>query len=209
MTRVVLIDGPLPPDHPALATRELLRPGGGAHAVAHAAAMAEAMLAGCPEVRFVNLAVFGEGLSTDAATVVRALDRALETGAMLVLCAFGMARPEPEIRRACAALRAAGAVVVASSPARGPQVWPAAFCDVVAVQGDARCAPGEWSHLALDAAEFGACPALPGAPDLRGASVAAAHFAGLLAGRAAGGDIVQALEEMRRSPDYRGRERRG
>jgi len=210
MTRVVLIDGPLPPGTPGLAASEMLRPGGDAHAGEHAAAMAAAIRAGCPAARLLGLAVFGEGLSTDAATVTRALGRAAELRPSVVLCAFGMARRDPAMAAGCAALRDAGALVVAASPARGGPVWPAAFADVVSVQGDARCGPGDWSHLGLPSALLGACPAVPGHDRVRGASAAAAMLAGLLAGRIAAGQAPdEALAALCRDARWQGRERRG
>ncbi len=210
MTRVVLIDGPLPPGTPGLVACEVLRPGDGEAAPAHAAAMAAALRAGCPNVCIVGLAVFGAGLTTDAQTVTRALHRAAALHPALVLAAFGMARADAAMEAACAALGAAGACMVAAAPARGGAVWPAAYTGVLAVQGDARCGPGEWSHLALPQADFGACAVAPGHEHARGASTAAAHFAGLLAQRLAGGlPAAEALKAMRREARWQGRERRG
>lgn len=210
MIRVALIDGPLPPGTPGLVAREMLRPGGDAHSEGHAAAMAAALRAGCPGVAIVNLAVFGAGLATDADTVARALSRAAGLRPAIVLSAFGMARADAAVADACAALVAVGACIVAAAPARGGPVWPAAFPGVLAVQGDARCAPDEWSHLALPQADFGACPVVAGHEHARGASTAAAHFAGLLAQRLAGGlSAPDALKALRREARWQGRERRG
>ncbi len=211
MTRVVLIDGMLPPGTPGLVACEALRPGEGDVAAAHALAMAAALRAGCPEALIVNLAIFGDGLATDAATVTRALQRSAALRPVLVLAAFGMARADAAMEAACAALGAAGACIVAAAPARGGTVWPAAFTGVLAVQGDARCvAPDEWSHLALPQVDFGACPVAAGHEHARGASTAAAHFAGLLAKRLAGGlSAAEALKALRREARWQGRERRG
>lgn len=210
MTRVVLIDGPLPPGTPGLVAREVLRPGGDTHSEGHAAAMAAALRAGCPGVGIVNLVVFGAGLSTDADIVTRALTRAAGLRPALVLSAFGMVRADAAMAAACAALGAAGVCIVAAAPARGGPVWPAAFPGVLAVQGDARCGPGEWSHLALPQADFGACPLVAGHEQARGASAAAAHFAGLLTQRLAMGlPAADALKALRREARWQGRERRG
>jgi fatty-acyl-CoA synthase len=209
MIRLALIDGPLAPEHPALEARETLRPGGDRHAARHAAVLAEAVLAVAPGTRFVNLVVFGAGLATDAATLARALDRAAALRPDLALCALGMARPDAAVAAACAGLVATGCVVVAAAPARGAPVFPAALPGVLSVQGDARCGPAEWSWLGLPKAEFGACPAVAGRPDVAGASAAAAAFAGLVAARLASGaqarDIAAA---MRARAAFRGRERR-
>jgi hypothetical protein len=73
---------------------------------------------------------------------------------------------------------ASGCIIVASMPARGAVVYPAAYPDVIRATGDARCAPGELSYLGPGF--FGACPrwaasglASPGAGALAGARVGA------------------------------------
>ncbi len=209
MIRVALIDGPLAADHPAVETRCLLRAGDAAGPEgAHAAATAAALLAGCPDARIDNLAVFGGGLTTTAACVASALEAA--EGAVLVLCALGMARADPGMAAAVIRLLDAGALVVAAAPARGAPVYPAGFAGVVSVQGDARCAPDRWSRLDLPQARFGACPALPGHHGVAGASVAAAHLAGLAARRlASGASAAGVIADLAREAPFKGRERRG
>jgi hypothetical protein len=51
---------------------------------------------------------------------------------------------------------ASGCIIVASMPARGAVVYPAAYPGVIRATGDARCAPGELS--CLGPGFFGACP---------------------------------------------------
>jgi hypothetical protein len=209
MIRVALIDGPLAADHPALGVRSLLRAGDAAGPEgAHAAAMAAALLAGCPGARIDNLAVFGGGLTTTADCVASALEAA--EGAALVLCALGMARADPGMAAVVARLLDAGALVVAAAPARGAPVYPAGFEGVVSVQGDARCGPGDWSRLDLPQARFGACPALPRHPGVAGASVAAAHLAGLAARNlATGAPADEVISALAREAPFQGRESRG
>lgn len=206
--RIALIDGPLDPADPKVLHAERLRDGDGPHARAHAAAMRAAALAGCPGARLLSLGVFGAGLSTDAATVAAALDRAAALGAEVALCAFGMGRRDEAIAAACARLLAAGTAVVAAAPARGGPCWPAALPGVVSVQGDARCGPGDWSALGPPAPDWGACPVAPGHEGAAGSSTAAAHFAGLLAARMAVNRRAAALDALRRSATFQGRERR-
>ncbi len=242
---IALIDGPLAPDHPALAGSAtvpgpsgvalptsaetprrgliaaspkgaadrpanpgdlLASPGAGQSPGArHAAAIARAILAGCPGARFVSLPVFGARLVTDASGLAQALEAAAE--AELVHCSLGLARPDEAVRRAVEALIGAGRLVVAAAPARGGPAWPAGFPGVASVQGDARCGPGEWSLLDLPRATFGACPRLEGEA-VAGASVAAAHFSGLIARRLAGSTPARALSAMRAGARHVGRERR-
>jgi hypothetical protein len=221
MTRVALIDGALAPGAPGLvAVTRFDRGESGEAGPRHAAAMAAAILAAAPEARLVNLVVFGGGLSKTAAIAAQALAAAGD--ASVALCAFGLARDDAAVRAAVATLTARGVAVVAAAPARGGPVWPAALPDVVSVQGDARCGPGDWSVLDLPSAGWGACPAGPD-PGVAGASVAAARFAGLLAaGLARAGTEPPAdpgfpsaalrsrvLDELRATARFRGRERRG
>ncbi len=183
MSRVALIDGLLPEGFPGLAARIDLAGGAAAESPAgrHAAAMAAALRAGAPEAEILNLAIFPGRMATSLATLVAALDRARAEGAGLVLCALGLARPDPTLDAAIVALHEAGACVVAAAAARGGPVWPAACEGVLSVQGDARCGPGAWSRLDLPTAEWGACPRAASDPEIMGASVAAAHLAGIAA----------------------------
>ncbi len=206
MIRLALIDGPLAPDHPALDRQERFRDGPQGPASAHAAALADAVLTGCASARIENLAIFSGGLSTDAATVARALGA---VRAEVTLCAFGLTRPDPSILAAVAALLARGTTIIAASPARGVAVWPAACPGVIAVQGDARCTPGDWSHLALPHATFGACPAIPGHPGVAGASAAAGHLAGIAARmQAEVGTAEDLASRLVAGAKWHGRERR-
>jgi hypothetical protein len=203
--RLALIDGPLQAGHAALGRQVFLRAAAeDSPAATHAAALAAAVLAQAPGVAIDNLVVFDGRLATDAATVAQALEAA--RGAALVLCAFGLPRDDPSIRLAVAACLNGGALVVASAPARGPDPYPAALPGVLAVQGDARCGPGQWSALAPG--RFGACP--QAGAEVRGASAAAGHCAGhlaqlILGGASGAGAAVAALEA---GAAFRGPERR-
>ncbi len=199
---IALIDGPLGQDHPALeGTTAGMTPG-----ARHAAAVARAILMGCPQARFLSLPVFGARLVTDAPALARALEAA--GAAQLVHCSLGLPRPDAEVGRAVEALIAARRVVVAAAPARGGPVWPAAWAGVVSVQGDARCGPADWSVLDLPGAVFGACPRLQGEPGVAGASVAAGHLTGLLAARLRETTPEMAIAALRSEARFTGREHR-
>ncbi|UWQ26848.1 hypothetical protein K3553_18875 (plasmid) [Leisingera aquaemixtae] len=211
MTRtplIALIDGPLAADTSGLASRmDLceLHPGAAeSPAALHASHMAAAIRVNAPEAQFLGLSIFPGRLSTSLATLAEALRRAAESEAEIVHCSFGHGEARPLLAEAVAAVLAAGKLLVASAPARGAPVYPAGCDGVLSVQGDARCASGQWSLLDLPGARFGACPGAPGAP-VRGASLAAAHFTGLLA-RAS---LQDGIEAMLQTPAFRGRERIG
>lgn len=208
MIRVGLIDGPLRVDYPSLSAQaRFCDPDGSPAAENHASAMADTIKTQAGEVYFVNAVVFPGRLATSTGTVCAALDWLAETPPEIVLCSFGMARPSIELTAKTRALLQAGSLIVASAPARGDPVYPAAIEGVVSVQGDARCQPGELSRLDLPQATFGACPIAASNPDIRGASVAAAHMAGLLA-RHWQGTADETLAALETAIRYHGRERR-
>ncbi|MFW8634867.1 hypothetical protein [Cribrihabitans pelagius] len=198
---VALIDGPLPGArhklhcalHPLAAESPAAR---------HAAVMAACIRAAAPKARFISHVIFPGRMSAAAAAAAAALSAAAEGGADVVHCSFGLPGKNPALAEAVAALLAAGKQVVASAPAQGGPVYPAAFPGVHSVQGDARCGPGQWSLLNLPGARFGACPR-DAASGLAGASVAAAHFTGLLARNLAAGRGAEMTGAA-----FQGRERR-
>ncbi|QAX32443.1 hypothetical protein [Leisingera sp. NJS204] len=203
---IALIDGPLAADTPGLAARtdfcELHPRAAESPAAQHAGYMAAAIRANAPAVQVLNLTIFPGRLATSLATVAKVLHHAACSKAQIVHCSFGHASASPELVEAVAAVLQAGKLLVASAPARGAPVYPAACIGVHSVQGDARCAPGQWSQLDLPGARYGACPGGPGIP-VRGASLAAAHFTGLLARAGTGGRGKALLQ----TPAFTGRER--
>ncbi|MEY8800696.1 hypothetical protein AB9K35_10300 [Leisingera sp. XS_AS12] len=205
---IALIDGPLAADTPGLAARRdmcALHPrAAGSPADRHASRMAAAIRANAPEAQLLGFSIFPGRLSTALATVAEALRHAAASEAAIVHCSFGHGEASPVLAEAVAAVLAAGKLLVASAPARGAPVYPAGCAGVLSVQGDARCAPGQWSRLDLPGARYGACPGSPGTP-VRGASLAAAHFTGLLA-RAC---MEDGIEAMLQTPSFTGRERIG
>lgn len=181
MMRVALIDGPLPADYPRCIA---FRPGNVACVVdspagQHAAAIAHAIGSLAPDARLISIPVFPALLSARTADLVAALRRASESEADIVHCSLGFARYDAAVAQAVAAL--SGRIVVASAPARGGPVWPAALETVIAVQGDARCTVDQWSNLGLPGADYGACPSLAISAEVAGASIAAAHLTGHIA----------------------------
>lgn len=212
MPLIALIDGPLAIGSEGLQEQEWLVDGtiGATESPAarHATALAAAIRTNAPDARLLSLVVFSGQLASSARTIAKALDRVRD--ADIALCAFGMRRSDPGIACAVAELQSRGTLLVASAPARGDPIFPANLPGVVAVQGDARCGPGDWTYLALPTAEFGACPRSEHPGMTGGSSLAAAHFAGQLAARLGGATNPGAvLAVMRRQARYIGRERRG
>jgi len=180
--------------------------------IGHGSRTLEAIATGAPGVRLAVAQVFGEVLRTDADRVAQALDWLVGQGAAVINLSLGVRRDHPPLRAACERALAQGCVVIASTPARGDPVFPAAYPDVIRVMGDARCASGQHSALLLPHADFGAC-VLPSDGDRAhaGASLGSAHLSGrvaeLLAGGLAGGReaVWQALVA---TADFHGPEHR-
>ena len=209
MIRVGLIDGALPPGWPGLHRQSLFCKADGIPlAQRHAEAMARTIRFHAGDVAFQNAVIFPGRLATSMDGVCAAMEWLAEEPPEIVLCAFGMARCPVALAVATSRLQQAGCLIVGSAPARGGTAYPAACDHVFSVQGDARCAPQEVSRLDLPHATFGACPEAVGEADIRGASPAAAHLAGLLAKsvQAAGRSVQQGVDDFVR---FRGREQRG
>ncbi|WP_116133488.1 hypothetical protein [Tropicimonas sp. IMCC34043] len=196
MIRLALIDGPL--DGPETPAR------------LHATAMVRAIRRAGAAVEIQCFPVFDGGLSTSLDRLIRALAVARAAAPQIVHCSLGLPRAAVPLDAALEALLDTGALVVAARPARGLRpIWPAAHPSVFAVQGDARC--GAPDHTALDPAQrwFGACPALPAPDAMAGASIAAAHFSGLLAADLErGGDPATVASRLAATARFHGRERR-
>lgn len=176
----------------------------------HASAVADAVLARCPEASFLVAQIFFFGkLVTTAAQAAAGLDWLVGQGAAVVNMSFGLAADRAVLREACARAAARGVLLVASAPARGDPVFPASYPGVVRVTGDARCASGELSALDGPRADFGA--PVRAANGGAGASIGAAHVTGEIARYlAAGGDpdLAAVRAHLRSLCRYFGPERR-
>jgi subtilisin family serine protease len=167
-----------------------------------------------PQAALIHAQVFAEGFGTAPALVAGGLDWLAQQRLRIVTMSFGLAADREVLERSCAAALKAGVVLVAAAPAQGPPCYPAAYDGVIAVTGDARCAPGEVADLEGVRADFGTWCASPerGGGAVTGASAAAAHFTGLAA-RFMDGDpkagLAAVLAHFRASPAFTGAERFG
>ncbi|BBF92976.1 subtilisin-like serine protease QhpE [Blastochloris tepida] len=126
--------------------------------------------------------VFDDRAATPAA-VAAALDWLVEKGARVVNLSIGLTTDRAVLREACARAVAKNVLLVASVPAIGPTVYPAAYPGVVRVTGDARCQGAEIAFIGTGRAAFGASPrnAGPQGAGPAGASIAAARVSAALA----------------------------
>jgi hypothetical protein len=179
-------------------------------AIGHGSSIARTILTAAPAAAIVDAQVFHDSITAPAAVIAAALGWVVEQGARVVNLSFGLRQDREVLREACEAARAAGAILLAASPARGPAVFPAAYRGVIRVSGDARCAAEEVSLLASAQADYGARPATID-DRVRGASAATAWLGGKIAAflserpSADAASIERFLESIAR---YRGPERR-
>ena len=188
----------------------------GPDAHGHGSALARIVLAHAPAAVLVNAQLFGARATASAPAAAAAIDWLVDAGAAVINLSFGLAEDRAPLRAACARALAAGCVLLAAAPARGPHVFPSSYAGVIRVTGDARCAFAEVSALATAQADFGACVHTGTGPGARagaiaGASIAVAHAAGVVAAALAqsgarGPDAARAA--LRDAAVYHGPERR-
>jgi len=214
VVRIGLVDGPLPADGAGLIDvanfSALARPeSAGAH---HAAAVAGTIRFHCQAARFANAVIFGDSLATSRDALVDAVTWLLSDPPDVLHCSFGLPTGDDDVAAVFADAVRLCPFVVATAPARGRLVYPAAFPGVIAVSGDARCGPDEWSWLNTGRVDFGAHVVAATDPRVRGASAAAAHITGLMCARlvasGAARDPRQTLRDLQTTAQWQGPERR-
>lgn len=177
----------------------------------HGTAVAEIVAHLVPDAALLVAQVFGERFTTTPVQVAAAIDWLLDEGVHVINLSLGLPADRAVLAHACRRALDAGAIVCASSPARGAAVFPASYPGVLRMTGDARCAREELSWLGTAQADFGA-HVMPLRGGIRGgASIGCAHLTGHVArylaqGGAPGRDAVYEWLVARAS--YRGPERK-
>ena len=175
----------------------------------HGSALA-ALLANTEGVELLDARIFDAELRASAAQSAAAIDWLADQGARIVNLSFGLREDRAALREACARALSRGVVLVASTPARGAAVFPAAYPGVIRATGDARCAPGEVSWLGTAQADAGGAVRTP-CGRVVGASAGCAHVTSALASlmhRQPSATREELLEAFRREARYQGPERR-
>lgn len=180
--------------------------------IGHGDSLARLVLQLCPEAELLVAQVFHDQGCSPISRVAEALDWLAAEGAQVVNMSLGLAVPAVRLNEACRAAAGRGMLLVASAPATGGIVFPAALPECLAVTGDARCAAEDLAWLGQPHAELGACPlVVPGQVEQGGgASFACARVTGL-AGRLItrqGIPPSEVAEHLRRNARYIGREER-
>lgn len=130
--------------------------------------------------RFAIAQVFDERGRTSVKQVVAAIDWLIEQPVELINLSLGLRHHNEELQAACQRAKNKGILLMASSPAMGEPVYPAAYPEVISITGDGRCKkPDQYTHLTQGNAKFGAY--VQGPAPHAGASMACAHFVGIWA----------------------------
>lgn len=179
-------------------------------ALQHGSNLARTVCAIAPAAQLLVAKVFFQRWLTRPAQVAAAVDWLCASGAQVINLSLGLRADRAILRDACDAALASGVILVASAPARGEPVFPAAYPGVIRATGDARCERMQWSWLDSIQADVGGCvTALD--ETVAGASVGAAcvsaHIARFLQARPGAGR-AQVLDHLRNRAAYVGAQRR-
>lgn len=211
---VGVVDSGVSAGFPGLLASRRFDADGGAQAVddriGHGTAIARLLIEHGDGPGLLMAQVFAQTQRCSPEQIAAALEWLVASGAAVVNLSVGLHQAAACLRRACEYAEAAGVILVASAPARGAPVYPAAYAQCIAVSGDARCADQEISWLGSANADFGAHPFLmPEDNRSGGASYAAARVSGRIARLLAAGTPGTAIgATLRAQCRYHGPERR-
>ncbi|MDJ0896403.1 MAG: S8 family serine peptidase [Alphaproteobacteria bacterium] len=151
--------------------------------IGHGTEVTRLIHAAVPDASLLHAQVFDARFMSAPMLVAAGLDWLVSQGADLINMSFGLGADRAILASACRAAAENGVLLIAAAPAQGEPCYPAAYPKVLAVTGDARCAPGEVTDLQGRQADFGVWCSSPerGGGPIGGASAAAAHFTGLAA----------------------------
>ena len=144
----------------------------------HGSAVLQIIQSHEPRSRFAVAQVFDQYNVTSVEQVVAAIDWLIEQKVELISLSLGLRESRAALHAACQRAKRKGILLVASSPAMGEPVFPAAYPEVIAVTSDGRCElPNDYFPLRQGNAQYGAYGK---GPDQHvGASMACAHFVGI------------------------------
>ena len=112
----------------------------------HGSQLAELLLDVPEPVGLLSANVFTGGQVSSPTVIAAGLNWLVENGAQVVNMSFGLANDRPVLSEACHNADRENVILVAAGPARGEPVYPAAYPDVLAITGDARCTSEELSR---------------------------------------------------------------
>lgn len=146
----------------------------------HGSAVIDIIRSHTAMTRFAVAQVFSTTNRTSIPQVVAAVEWLVKQRVELINMSLGLRNSRSELHEVCRWARKQGVLLVASSPAMGPPVYPAYYPEVIAVTSDGRCiTQDQCNPLTDNNAQFGAYGYGPGGQI--GSSMACAHFSGLWA----------------------------
>jgi len=166
----------------------------------HGTAVTAAIREKAPHAEILAIKVFWRALSTDIATLVRAIDEAADRGASLINLSLGTSRMQHRdlLEAAVARVRAKGALIVAANDDGGVRWLPGCLEQVVAVRADWACERDVYGiEFVEDRPMLSTSPYPRGIPgvsrerNVNGVSFAVANATGF---------VARALEAARRTP---------
>ncbi|MFO1467576.1 MAG: S8 family serine peptidase [Steroidobacteraceae bacterium] len=182
-----------------------------ADSLGHGTRIARVLTSGGATPRLLVAQVLDERGRASAVGVAAAIRWAVQRGAGLIHMSLGLSQDREVLAGAVSEARDAGAILLASTPARGERSFPARYDGVIAATGDARCAPDEISCLPGEPADFGGCArsGAAGPASSGGASIGAAHVSRFILDHLPPGASEREVRlALSREATYRGREHR-
>lgn len=134
----------------------------------HGSRVAQLFTAGDVALQLLLGQVFLDARPASAAALAAAIDWAVAARADFIHMSLGLGADRAVLAAAVERAVGAGCFIVAAMPARGGLVYPAGYPGVIRATADARCAPGELSHLGPWL--FGGCPRFEAAAQDEGAT---------------------------------------
>ena len=168
----------------------------------HGTAVAAAIRDIAPGTTLIVGKIFDRSLSTNAATLARGIDWAVERHARIINLSLGTANPahSASLGESVARAAAAGAIVVSARESAGVVWLPGSIEGVASVVADSSL---ERDELEIDEQGFSAAPyprPIPDVPrerNLSGVSFAVANVSGFLARLLEGREDLQGLSDVR------------
>lgn len=166
----------------------------------HGTAVTAAIREKAPNAEILAIKVFWRALSTDIATLVRAIDEAADRGASVINLSLGTSTMQHRelLEAAVARARAQGAIIVAANDDGGVRWLPGCLEQVVAVRADWACERDAYGiEFVEDRPMLSTSPYPRGIPgvsrerNVNGVSFAVANAAGF---------VARALEATRQGP---------
>lgn len=145
----------------------------------HGSAVLQVIAENAPNVDFVLAQVFRDRLTATPSQIAAAIEWLVEQKVDLITLSLGLRNDREILRLACQEALGKGVLILASTPAKGDPVYPAAYPGVFRMTGDARCQKNEISCLKTQYADFGGY--VKAQNGVVGASAGCAYMAGHIA----------------------------